>query len=239
MVEKTAKKELAVAQRYSLYDMSDELIRLDQEMEFLMGDVTDGTRGAEIAKRMEFVNEMMVKKVDRVYEFIRSLETHRDALDAEIKSLMETRTVDDNKVKRVKAYALDIMVRLDRDVLAGDVHQLKKTGNGGVSPLEFNLFADAANPDAKPLPIPVDKYPEKFIKRDPAIDEKALRDALSPKDPEGMKQAVAEIEIALAQGDKKAETIARKKLEECGQVKDSDALQFARLLPRGFHVRVK
>lgn len=151
----------------SLYALTDEALKLDQEIAVLGGEVSEGTEGAAIAEKLEWVRALIVKKVDNVVRYVRSLTAHRDAVAAEIEFLQTIKGYDDNKLKSLKQLCLDVMEKQGPDVkeLKGEIFKIAKQRNGGKTPIEW-LVDDPT------------KMPEAFTKWVPAVDEEAVRRAL-------------------------------------------------------------
>lgn len=151
----------------TLYVLSDEIMKLDEEIEVLGGDVSEGTPGEQLVERLAWVYELIKTKVDNVVRYVRNLETHRDGLKAEMERLSLMARYDDNKVKRLKAMALEVMANMGPDTkeLKGELFKIARQKNGGETPIKL-LEEDVA------------KWPERLTKWVPAIDMEAVRKEL-------------------------------------------------------------
>ena len=163
----------------SLYALTDEALRLDQEIAVIGGDVSEGTAGADLAEKLAWVREMIVRKVDNVVRYVRSLKAHRDGIAAEIEWLKALQGYDDNKMERLKGLCMDVMKLQGPDVLElkGDIFKIARQKNGGATPIKL-------------LEEDVTKWPERFTKWLPSIDQEAVRKALQAER-EAIEAAVA------------------------------------------------
>lgn len=159
--------------KFSLYDLSDEIIKLDILLNDLGGDVSEGSKGQELAQRLESAYEMVENKIDGIVRYAKSLEAHTEAVKAEYERLNKIKRFNENKIKRLKDMVKTVCHRLGRDELRGEVFSVKECKSGGKEPLKL-IVED------------ISKYPSKYVKTEivSTIDKEAVKKGLSEKDPD-------------------------------------------------------
>ena len=140
----------------SLYDLTNEMIRIDEflEMDFL--DETEREKAEEYKKAIE---ELIEIKTENIVKYVRNLESNTDLVDIEIKRLSDIKQKNKNKIERLKNIILERMKTLNINKL--------ETSLGNVSRRKNPVSVEVV--DEKMVPAEYKKI-EQVIK----IDKKAI-----------------------------------------------------------------
>lgn len=166
----------------SLYDISEELSRLDAILELSGGALPEGQEGETFQAWLEKYEFMEATKVDRYGEYWRNIEAEEEMCVKEAARFLERARIAKNKKEGLKAMAMLAMKMRGKDVLAGTVFKLAKQKNGGKVPVEI-LEPYLGDPM---------KLPEVFKKASWSPDSDAIREALE-KEPTGVVASVARL----------------------------------------------
>lgn len=160
----------------SLYQITQDLVALEQLIEQVGGDITEGTQGEALEKWMKEYEWQQRDKVDGYCSLITNMESDVDAIGAEVKRLNDRARVIVNRIERLKAMAKLCMETLGVRRLEGQKFSMAIQKNGGKDPLE--LIVENA-----------DYYPDRFVKVRREVDKDALRIALEKADAEAARLA--------------------------------------------------
>lgn len=151
----------------TLYEISSEMQALNDLLEESGGEITPPIE----AWLIEY-GTAMVKKTDSYASLVTNLENRVDTIRAEEKRLAERRAVINNRIDRIKSFAMDCMKRLDVTKLEGDKFTLTIAKSGGKQALR--ILDENAVPDRYRDVIP-ESYP---------INNEKVRAGIDAEDPE-------------------------------------------------------
>jgi len=152
----------------SLFEISDDLLALEEMLALAGGEITEDEAGAALQDWFDTLGAERDTKIDNYAALIRELDARADAREVEAKRLMALAGSDANNVKRLK----------ERLKLFFELHEIKKLdtprfrisvqANGGKSPLVVPEMWEALPSTA----------PEAFHRRVIELDKQAIREAL-------------------------------------------------------------
>lgn len=128
---------MAAPKKMSLYDISEELARLDSILEVSGGALPEGEAGATLQEWLEKFEFMEAAKVDTYAHYWRNLEAEKAMCETEAARFSERAAVAANKLKRLKEMAMLAMKARGKDALSGTLFKLAKQKNGGKVPVEI------------------------------------------------------------------------------------------------------
>ncbi len=195
----------------SLFELSAAFLELDQLLTDSGGDWT-----LEIEQRFAALEEGEEAKADGYGWILKGIGAELAGLKLIRDDLAEKIGTLERKEASLKRRVLDYLTVRKLEKLKGTVWTLAKTANGGADPVELLVKDPAA-------------FPERLVKREPAIDMAALR-----------------AELAAARLAADAAALERKRLAEAGEpvppapeLPADHVSRFATFTPRGHHVRVR
>lgn len=153
----------------SLYEITAELVPLEQALEAVGGDV-EQVEGALVERVTDLLGQVQAK-VDAYGQYYKALEAMAAAHKMEESRLAERRAVIENKMKRLKDAAKKSLELRSIKKVEGLTFTIAVQSNGGKAPLKILVK------DARELPTIYQK-----IKVEP--DEEAIRAGIEAKDPQ-------------------------------------------------------
>lgn len=175
-------KEAPKDKKVSLYEIAEELKKLDNLFEETGGVIPEGDAGKAIVEALEKYEWLAEEKVDNYGRYYITLKADAKMFKEEMDRLAKRRQVIANKIERLKGAADAAMTTLKRERLPGKLFTIAKQGSGGERPVEI-LDPYIENPD---------KLPEEFQKKTVAADKEKIREALE-KNPTGPVASVARL----------------------------------------------
>jgi hypothetical protein len=115
----------------------------------------------------------LANKTDNTAQFIRTIENEALKMRAEKDFFARKQKSLENLASKIKKFLVGFMQYENRPTLEGELYKIKLTNNGGLQPLVIHAGFDIDTM------IQNGTLPERFIKRTPSLDEKALREALA------------------------------------------------------------
>lgn len=114
----------------TLYELTDDLIALDELLNELGGEVTDETAPivADWAERLQLG---LTAKVDRIGRYWRTLEASALSCKAEAQRLQERAKAQENKIKGLRFIVAAALTKLGLRKLEGQEHTFALQRNGG------------------------------------------------------------------------------------------------------------
>lgn len=166
----------------SLYEITEELAKLDEIFELNGGELPEGEQGETLQAWLEKYEFMAQEKVDGYGSYWTNLKGSVVAYEAEIERLTARVAAAKRKMENLKTLADIAMTKLKREKLEGMLFTIAKQPNGGVAPMEI----------MEPYKSDPTKLPEAFQKITVSADSKKIREALE-KDPKGDVASVAQM----------------------------------------------
>lgn len=160
----------------SLYQITEQLVALDQLLEEIGGDVSEGTQGEALEKWIKEYEWQQREKIDAYGGMIASMKADMEAIQEEVERLNIRSRIINNRIERLKAMAKFAMEMRGIRKLEGVKFTISIQKNGGKPPLEL-LVEDP------------EKLPLEFVKIVRQPDKDAIRAALESNDPKAEKIA--------------------------------------------------
>ena len=162
----------------SLYELTQEMMALDQLLAEAGGDISEGAKGEALQKWMEEYDWKVRDKIDAYGAVIFNIKSDVESLKIESVRLNERAKVLINRIERMKSLVQFAMNTMGTRKLEGQKFTFTIAKNGGVAPIE--------------LLVDPDKLPHRFCRvvpetRVPDLD--MIRTALEKGDPEAPKFA--------------------------------------------------
>ena len=150
----------------TLYQINHDLNELENQLEELdLNSATQDEHNAFIDRWLCLEGELHTK-LDNYGIFIRELEARAEVRKAEAKRLDELATVDDNKVKALKASLLYVFTAREIKKLETKRFSFSRVKNGGKAPLVLNELT------------PISKIPKEFQTVIVQVSKESVRIAL-------------------------------------------------------------
>ena len=159
----------------SLYEITQDMLALDQLLGEVGGDVTDGEQSEAIEKWIKEYQWKQEGKVDAYGSMIANWNADIEAIKAETKRLSERAHVIGNRIQRLKDLAKFAMDMLKTRKLEGHTFTISIAANGGAIPVEIMALEK--------------DIPDSFVKLERKPDLAKIRQALEANDPAAMKIA--------------------------------------------------
>lgn len=150
----------------SLFNIGRDFEALDELIEEREGDVTDDEIREIIYEWMDENQDALATKVDGYVLFIKELDARADARRSLAREYDALAKMDERKVESLKKCLVNFMQDRNMDELAGYVHVVKPTRNGGALPVVV------------PDDLDLSTVPAEFIIQTPSLDKKKVFDAL-------------------------------------------------------------
>lgn len=160
--------------KISLYDITEELAKLDEIFELNGGALPEGEQGETLQAWLEKYEFLAREKVDGYGSYWANLKAAVEAYEEEAERLMAKARAAKHKIENLKTLAEIAMAKLKRDKLEGQIFTIAKQPNGGVMPMEL----------LEPYKTDPTKLPEAFQKSVVTADTKKIKEMLE-KDPTG------------------------------------------------------
>lgn len=160
--------------KMSLYEITEELAKLDEIFELNGGALPEGEQGETLQAWLDKYEFMAREKVDGYGAYWANLKAAVEAYEEEAGRLMMKAKAAAHKIENLKTLAEVAMVKLKRDRLEGQIFTIAKQPNGGVIPMNIR----------EPYKSEPEKLPEAFQKITVSVDNKKIREELE-KNPAG------------------------------------------------------
>lgn len=152
----------------TLYEISQDLIAIEELLTETGGEITDDEAGAALEKWFDEIGEQRDAKIDGYCALIREFEARSEARELEAKRLMALAGSDLNNAKRLKARLKGFMEAQGLKKLETPRFRLSVANNGGAQPLMVPPAWEAEPASA----------PEAFQRRVIQLDKDAIREAI-------------------------------------------------------------
>lgn len=145
----------------TLYELTDEMVALDQLLEG-----TEGVITPELEAWMQEYGDQLMAKVDNVALYLLDREGRARAMEDQSAALEAKAKAERRKVDAIRRYVQLQMVKLNTRELAGNIYRFAMQRNGGRPPVE--------------ILVPVDQLPEDLVtvKTTVAPNMLAIREAI-------------------------------------------------------------
>lgn len=208
----------------SLYELSLEILALDELLAEAGGDISEGSGNEQLAKWLDEFDWMQATKVDNIGQYHAALKAQVEMYRAEAKKFQEKAGVTENKQKALRNRILEVMRLRDNPKtgvifkeLLGKLFKIRRVNNGGERPVGLLATQLAIPEEYRTPPAP------------PQLDVDKVRKVL---------EAAEAAALQLADAKKRGEKHPQEKLLEEAVKKAEDLKPFAYLEPRGEHVRI-
>jgi hypothetical protein len=159
----------------SLYELTHEIIPLEEELEKAGGEVTEDNKA--LVQRLEQLELMTKQKIDSFGMYYQSLKALATFIELEIDRMTERLGHVENKMNRLKAAAKESMEARGIVKIEGNQFTVSIQKNGGLKPMRFLVGSN--------------EIPEKWYRFKKELDISKIRESLMAGDKTA--QSIAEL----------------------------------------------